>query len=93
VGNIRGKGMLMGIELVKNKETREPFDLALMAASKVSQLAMERGCIVYTSSGMEQGVEGDALMIAPPYIITESEIDTALDILDDAIGEFEKELG
>lgn len=93
VGDIRGKGMLMGIELVKNKETREPFDPALMAASKVSRLAMERGCIVYTSAGMEQGVDGDALMIAPPYTITESEIDTALDMLDQAIGEFEKELG
>jgi len=80
----------------KNSILHKTFNVYVLMkryTSKVSQLAMERGCIVYTSSGMEQGVEGDALMIAPPYIITESEIDTALDILDDAIGEFEKELG
>ncbi len=92
VGDIRGKGMLMGIELVKDKETKETFDAAIMAATKVHRLAMERGCMVYPSAGMEQGVAGDALMIAPPYIITEGEIDTALNIIDEALGDFEKTL-
>jgi hypothetical protein len=92
VGDIRGRGMLMGIELVKDKKTREPFDPALRAGTRVHQLAMDKGLIVYPSSGMEQGVSGDALIIAPPYIITEREITTALDVLDEALGEFEKQL-
>jgi adenosylmethionine-8-amino-7-oxononanoate aminotransferase len=92
IGDIRGKGMLMGIELVRNKKTKETFAPALMAGTKVRRLAMDKGLIVYPSSGMEQGVRGDTLIIAPPYIITESEINMALDILDEAISDFEKAL-
>ncbi len=90
VGDIRGKGMLMGIELVRNKETKEPFEPALLASSHVHQLAMEKGCMVYPVSGVVQGVRGDEILVAPPFIITESEIDTALDIIDEALTDFEK---
>jgi adenosylmethionine-8-amino-7-oxononanoate aminotransferase len=92
VGDIRGKGMLMGIELVKDKKTKETFAPGLTAGTKVHRLAMDKGLIVYPSFGVAQGVHGDALIIAPPYIITESEIDMALDILDEALGDFEKAL-
>jgi len=92
VGDIRGKGMLMGIELVKNKKTKETFAPALMAATTVHRLAIDKGLIVYPSFGMEHGISGDALIIAPPYMITESEINMALDILDKALGDFEKAL-
>ena len=91
VGDIRGKGLLLGIELVKNKNTKETFDTALLAAPRIHQLAMEKGCMVFPSSGTEQGVRGDILVAAPPYIINESEIDTALGIIDEAISDFEKE--
>ncbi|MFC1930785.1 aspartate aminotransferase family protein [Chloroflexota bacterium] len=91
VGDIRGKGLLLGIELVKDKKTKETFDPALMAAPRIHQLAMEKGCMIFPSSGTEQGVRGDILSMAPPYIITESEIDTALDMIDGAITDFEKE--
>lgn len=92
VGDIRGKGMLMGIELVKDKKTKATFEPTLGAGAQVHRLALARGLIVYPSFGMEQGIRGDALMIAPPYIITEKEIDWALDTLDEAIGEFERGL-
>lgn len=92
IGDIRGKGMLMGIELVRNKKTKETFDPALMAGTKVHRLAMDKGLIVYPSFGMEQGLRGDTLIIAPPYIITESEINIALDMLDEALSDFEKAL-
>ena len=91
VGDIRGKGLLLGIELVKNKNTKETFDTALLAAPRIHQSAMEKGCMVFPSSGTEQGVRGDILVAAPPYIINESEIDTALGIIDEAISDFEKE--
>jgi adenosylmethionine-8-amino-7-oxononanoate aminotransferase len=93
VGDIRGKGMLMGVELVKDRDTREPFDPSVLAGPKVHRLAMEKGCMVFPTSGFEQGVRGDAIMAAPPFIITEAEIDTALDMVDEAISEFEREVG
>ena len=91
VGDIRGKGMLLGVELVKNKETKEPFNPALTASYRVHMLAKQKGCMIYPTAGIIQGVKGDHFLIAPPFIITKGEIDTALDILAEAITEFEKE--
>jgi len=93
VGDIRGKGMLLGIELVKNKKTKEPFDPALTASYRVYQVAKQKGCMIYPTAGVVQGIKGDHFLVAPPYIITKEEIDTALDILDEAIAELEKERG
>jgi len=91
VGDIRGKGMLMGVELVKDKASKEPFDPSILAGPRVHKLAMDRGCMIFPTSGFDRGVRGDAVMMAPPYIITEQEIDTALNIVSDALGEFEAE--
>jgi adenosylmethionine-8-amino-7-oxononanoate aminotransferase len=91
VGDIRGKGMLMGVELVKDKETKEPFDPGLQASYQVHRLAMERGCMVVPRTGVVEGVKGDQIMIAPPLIISESEIDTALDIIGEALFSFEEQ--
>jgi adenosylmethionine-8-amino-7-oxononanoate aminotransferase len=91
VGDIRGKGLIMGIELVKDKKTREPFPPSVMAASRVNRLAMERGCMVFPTTGTVAGVAGDVIMMAPPYIITESQIDDGLEMVDAALTDFEKE--
>ncbi|TET68149.1 MAG: aspartate aminotransferase family protein, partial [Dehalococcoidia bacterium] len=91
VGDIRGKGLFMGIELVKNKETKEPFDPALRAANRLQQIAMEKGVMGYPATGFDNGIRGDALLVSPPFIITEGEIDTAFDMLDEALSDFEKE--
>jgi len=91
VGDIRGKGLLLGIELVKDKTTKEPFDPSLMAAHHIHKLAMEKGCMVFPTSGVVFGVAGDEIMVAPPFIISESEINTALDILEEALTDFERE--
>jgi adenosylmethionine-8-amino-7-oxononanoate aminotransferase len=93
VGDIRGKGMLLGVELVSDREAKEPFDSAVTASYRVYQLAKQRGCMVYPGGGLIQGIKGDHFLASPPFIITEKEIDTALDILDEAITEFEKEVG
>ncbi|MFC1903461.1 aspartate aminotransferase family protein [Chloroflexota bacterium] len=92
VGDIRGKGLLMGIELVKDKETREPFDPTLRAANRFQQIAMEKGCMGYPTTGVDNGIRGDTFLVSPPFIITEEEIDTAFDMLDEAFADFEKEL-
>jgi adenosylmethionine-8-amino-7-oxononanoate aminotransferase len=91
VGDIRGKGLLMGIELVKNKETKEPFDPTLRAAYRLHQIAMQKGCMGYPTTGVDNGIRGDQLLVSPPFIIAENEIDTAFDMLDEALTDFEKE--
>jgi adenosylmethionine-8-amino-7-oxononanoate aminotransferase len=91
VGDIRGKGLIMGIELVKNKKTKEPFPASVMASARVNRLAMERGCMVFPTVGTVEGVAGDVIMMSPPYIITESQIDDGLDMVDAALTDFEAE--
>ena len=81
----------MGIELVKNRETKEPFDPALRVANRMQQIAMQKGCMGYPTTGVDNGVRGDHFLVSPPFIITESEIDTAFDMLDDALTDLEKE--
>lgn len=90
VGDIRGKGLLMGIELVRNKETKESFDPDLLAAIRVHRIARRKGIMVYPTMGVVQGVKGDQLLASPPFIIAQDEMDTALDILDESLTEFEK---
>jgi adenosylmethionine-8-amino-7-oxononanoate aminotransferase len=92
VGDIRGRGMLMGVELVRDKATKEPFDSSLLAGSRVHRLAMEKGCMVFPTSGFVHGVRGDAIMMAPPYIITEAQIDAALDMVDESLADFAQEI-
>jgi adenosylmethionine-8-amino-7-oxononanoate aminotransferase len=91
VGDIRGKGFLMGIELVKNKKTKEPYDPSLKTANRFQAIAMKKGCMVYPTTGVDNGVRGDHFLVSPPYIIKESEIDAAFDMLDAALTDFEKE--
>jgi adenosylmethionine-8-amino-7-oxononanoate aminotransferase len=91
VGDIRGKGLLMGIELVQDKEAREPFALKRQAANRLQHIAMEHGIMGYPTIGIKNGVSGDALLVSPPFTITEPVIDEAFDLLDAAITDFEKE--
>ena len=92
VGDIRGKGLLLGVELVKDKQTKEPFDPAVGIEALVHQKAMQKGCLIYPGTGTVDGVRGAHFLVAPPFIITKEEIDTALGIVDEAISEVENGL-
>jgi adenosylmethionine-8-amino-7-oxononanoate aminotransferase len=81
----------MGIELVQDREKREPFEMKRRAANRLQWLAMEHGVMGYPTVGIKNGVSGDALLVSPPFIITEPVIDEAFDRLDAAITAFEKE--
>lgn len=93
VGDIRGKGLYLGVEMVKNKETKEPFERSVMASYVHHAIAKQKGCMTYPGTGVIQGVLGDHFLVAPPYIITEEQIDAALDILDESFSVFEKMVG
>jgi len=73
VADIRGLGMFWGIELVKDKETLQPFPRKEQVTERLWQRLFERGIIVYRSTGLA-GIDGDALVIGPPFIVTEEDI-------------------
>lgn len=77
VGDIRRKGLFWGIEFVKNKNTKEPFDRKLVISDLISKLALspEYNITVYPGSGSVDGFRGDHIIIAPPFIITQDDVD------------------
>jgi 4-aminobutyrate--pyruvate transaminase len=87
VGDVRGVGMVAGIEYVQSKQTKEWFPPAVGAAAKVRDEAFRRGVFVRLLAG------GHVLGIAPPFIITQEQIDTVVRVLDESIGVVERELG
>jgi adenosylmethionine-8-amino-7-oxononanoate aminotransferase len=93
VGDVRGMGMLVGLELVKNKETREPFPPEQRISARIGVEALERGLISYPGTGSVDGVEGDHILFGPPLIMTREQVDELVDILDRSISAVESTLG
>ncbi|PJI86216.1 hypothetical protein BC777_2583 [Yoonia maricola] len=75
VGDIRGRGLFWGIELVAERETRIPFDPAHRVANRLKKAAFNEGLICYPMPGTRDGKVGDHLLLAPPFIMTEPQID------------------
>jgi adenosylmethionine-8-amino-7-oxononanoate aminotransferase len=73
VGQVRGLGLLQGIEFVKEKASREAFVKGAGIAEKIRQAALEKNVLVYPGQGTVDGVRGDHLLLAPPFIINQSE--------------------
>jgi adenosylmethionine-8-amino-7-oxononanoate aminotransferase len=85
VGDIRGRGLFMGVELVGDRSTKTPFDPKLKLNAKIKREAMARGLLVYPGGGTIDGVNGDHVLIAPPFIIDGATIDAVVERLGDAI--------
>ena len=85
VGDIRGRGLFRGIELVADCATKEPFDPALKLHAGVKDQAMDCGLICYPGGGTADGVQGDHILLAPPFIIEKPEIYELVDRLGAAI--------
>jgi len=85
VGDIRGKGLLAGIEIVADKATRQPFPREWKIAEKIAAEALARGLVVWTNAGHVDGVAGDLILLAPAFIIQAEQIQTMVALLDDAM--------
>ncbi len=85
VGDIRGRGLFWGIELVQDRPTKEPFPLSDGVARRVWNRAFELGLVVYYSTGCADGKNGDVIMLGPPLIIDEAQTDEMVALLRDAI--------
>jgi len=73
VGDIRGLGLLLGIEFVKNKATRQPFPKEDNIAERIRQATLDENVLTYPSQGCVDGVNGDHILLAPPFIVTPQE--------------------
>ncbi len=86
VGDIRGRGLFLGLELVADRETREPFDPGVALHQMVKREAMAQGLMCYPMSGTIDGRRGHHVLLAPPYIIGEEHVAEIVDKLDRALG-------
>ena len=85
VGDIRGRGLFQGIEFVEDRETKKPFDPDLKFATKLKMNAFEAGLICYPMSGTRDGKNGDHVLLAPPFIIEDGQMDELVEKIDSAI--------
>ena len=81
VGDIRGRGLFLALELVSDRASKRPFDPALKLHARVKREAMAQGLMVYPMGGAIDGVEGDHILLAPPFIIGPSEVDMIVERL------------
>ena len=93
VGDIRVKGLMMGVELVRDRETRAPFSADQKVSARIPQITMEHGLHVSSTTGCADWVNGDDVRFYPPLIITAEEIETVISVLDLALGQASKEFG
>src|SRR5450631_4243918 len=73
VGDIRGLGLLIGVEFVKDKKSREPFPPSQNIAERIRQAALEENVLTYPTQGCVDGLRGDHILLAPPFILSTEE--------------------
>ena len=85
VGDIRGRGMMIGVEFVADLATKTPLDRSARVTERVLAAAKERGLLLYPASGCADGIHGDAVMLGPPFLITDDEIGAVVERLTGAL--------
>lgn len=65
---------MVGVELVRDRDTREPFPRAAKLTESVVRIARERGLLLYSGTGNANGVDGDTILLGPPFVITDDEL-------------------
>ena len=89
IGNVRGIGLLQGVELVQDPATQQPFPASFNAFDKLTALAKARGLLIYPRRCLN-GVEGDHVLITPPLTVTASDIDDLIELFDLSVADFEQ---
>ena len=91
VGDIRGRGLFWGVELVEDRATKKPFEPKLRMHARLKRKALEAGLMCYPMGGAIDGVQGDHVLLAPPFILDESQLDELVDKLGTAISTLEEQ--
>jgi len=87
VGEIRGRGLLVGIELVADRASREPVPRSTRLTESVLRAARDRALLLYSGTGNANGVDGDTILIGPPFVVTDDELERIATGLGEAIDE------
>ncbi|MDB5638992.1 MAG: aspartate aminotransferase family protein [Bradyrhizobium sp.] len=85
IGNVRGRGLFHGLEIGADRGTKEPFDPKRKLNAQIKREAMARGLMVYPMGGTVDGARGDHVLVAPPFIVNEGQVDLIVERLGDAI--------
>ena len=85
VGDLRGRGLFQGIEIVSDRGTKAPFDPSCKLHARIKHQALTRGLMIYPMGGTVDGTRGDHVLLAPPFIIDNGTIDAIVERLGDAI--------
>jgi adenosylmethionine-8-amino-7-oxononanoate aminotransferase len=85
VGDLRGRGLFRGVELVRERAAKAPFDPALRLHARIKREAMARGLMVYPMGGTIDGQQGDHVLLAPPFTVSDAELDAIVERLAQAI--------
>jgi adenosylmethionine-8-amino-7-oxononanoate aminotransferase len=85
VGDIRGRGLFIGLELVADRDTKEPFDPSAKLWNRVRRTGFEEGIVCYPTGGCIDGVRGDHVVLAPPFILADRQVDEIVAKLDRTI--------
>ncbi len=85
VGDVRGLGLLRGIELVRDKDSREPFPRDHRVAEAVVREAADQGVLLHAGFGGVDGVDGDTVMLSPPYVLTADDIEEIVSVIEASI--------
>lgn len=93
VGDVRGRGLFWGLELVEDRYLKKPFDPSICVSEKVVQVAMDKGLTIYPVVGCADGERGNGVLICPPLVITDNEIDFLYEKLDETLSEVSNMLG
>lgn len=81
VGEIRGRGLLVGLELVADRATRRPFPRTARVTEAVVRAARESGVLVYSGTGNANGVDGDTILLGPPFVVTDQEVERIAEVV------------
>jgi len=91
IGDIRGRGLFQAIELVRDRTNKSPFDPALRLHARIKREGMNRGLMVYPMGGTIDGQRGDHVLLAPPFIVTDADLDAIVERLGAAVDAVLKE--
>jgi adenosylmethionine-8-amino-7-oxononanoate aminotransferase len=93
VGDVRGKGLLIGVEFVRDKKKKTPFPREKKYVEVFIAEALNRGLVLWPNIGQADGTNGDLVMVAPPFVIQEDEILEILEKIESALAEMERKFG
>lgn len=85
VGDIRGRGLFIGLEIVEDRETKKPFDASRKIAGNLKKAAFEAGLIFYTMAGTRDGKSGDHILLAPPFTMSEAQVSELVSKVETAV--------